>query len=146
MTRHIIVVPIIMLLTGLGSNTIQKSDTLFLNYLNGNATQYIYDANGNMIPKTDQDGYVTEFNYDPMDLIEQINYTGCKEAQFAYNANGELNSHDGLERHAVNFALDALSRIREVNDHNEKITGYNYDAVGNQTTIAYPDGTAAARK
>ena len=39
-------------------------------------TIYIYDGNGNLVQKTDADGYVTEYGYDAKNLVEAINYNG----------------------------------------------------------------------
>jgi YD repeat-containing protein len=105
-------------------------------------TIYLYDGNGNLVQKTDADGYVTEFSYDPRNLVEQINYSGGKEAQFAYNKNGELIAMMDWNG-TVNFALDLLGQITSVNDQNEMITSYVYDEVGNRTSITYPDSTTA---
>ena len=43
----------------------------------------------------------------------------------------------------TSFELDLLGRVTSVNDHNDKTTGYTYDSVSNQTSIAYPDGSTA---
>jgi RHS repeat-associated protein len=107
-----------------------------------NSTIYVYDGNGNLIQKTDADGYVTDFNYDPRNLVDVINYTGGKQAQFAYNNNGALVAMMDWNG-TVNFALDVLDRITSVNDQNAKVIGYTYDAVSNQTSITYPDNTIA---
>ena len=107
-----------------------------------NSTFNVYDGNGNLIQKTDAEGYVTEYSYDPRNIVEAINFTGGKEAQFAYNRNGELIAMMDWNG-TVNFTLDILDRIISVNDHNEKITSYTYDAVGNKTSMIYPDGTTA---
>ena len=81
-------------------------------------------------------GYVTEFGYDPRNLVEAINYSGGKEVQFAYNANGELVAMMDWNG-TVNFALDLLGRIVSVNDQNNKVTSYTYDSVGNATSMAF---------
>ena len=108
----------------------------------GDSTIYVYDGNGNLIQKTDTDGYVTEYSQDPRNLVEAINYSDGKQVQFAYNKNGALVAMMDWNG-TVNFALDVLDRITSVNDQNEKITRYTYDAVGNKTSMTYPDGTAA---
>jgi YD repeat-containing protein len=42
------------------------------------------------------------------------------------------------------FELDLLNRIVSANDHKGDAVSYSYDAVGNQTSIAYPDNTKAS--
>ena len=46
----------------------------------GDSTIYVYDGNGNMVSKTDADGYVTQYSYTALDLVQKINYNGAKEA------------------------------------------------------------------
>ena len=43
---------------------------------------YIYDGCGNLIQKTDQDGYVTVYGYDPRNIVEAINYADGRNALF----------------------------------------------------------------
>ena len=111
----------------------------------GDGALYVYDGNGNMVQETDADGYVTSYGYDPRNLVEAINYSGGKEVQFAYDRNGALIAMMDWNG-TVSFSLDLLGRITSVNDQNEKTTGCTYDAVGNRTSIKYPDGTTASYK
>ena len=114
-------------------------------------TIYEYDGNGNLVIKIEPDAaadFVTQYSYDPRNLVNVINYdtaniAGGKQAQFAYNKNGELIAMMDWNG-TVNFALDELDRIISVNDHNKEITGYTYDEVGNQTKIIYPNETVAS--
>jgi len=108
----------------------------------GSETVYIYDGNGNLVQKTDADGYVTVYGYDARNLVETINYNNTKNVLFEYNANGELVQMQDWNG-ATSFALDVLGRITSVNDHNGKVTGYTYDSVGNKATMVYPDNSAA---
>lgn len=104
-----------------------------------NETIYVYDGNGNLAQKTDADGYVTEYEYDPRNLVEAVNYSDGRSVSFAYTANGELaEMTDWLG--TTTFEMDLLGRIVSVNDHNGQNTRYAYDAVGNRTGMAYPDG------
>ena len=45
---------------------------------NGDSTVYLYDGNGNLVSKTDADGYVTRYSYTALDLVKKINYNGAK--------------------------------------------------------------------
>jgi YD repeat-containing protein len=101
----------------------------------GNETLYEYDGNGNLTQKTDADGYVTEYSYDALNLLERVEYDGGKEAQFAYDKNGALTAMmdwNGTAR----FSLDALGRVTSAVDHNEREATYSYDAVDNVATDA----------
>ena len=45
---------------------------------NGDSTVYVYDGNGNLVSKTDADGYVTRYSYTALDLVKKINYNEAK--------------------------------------------------------------------
>lgn len=110
----------------------------------GNVTTYTYDGNGNLKTKTDADGYVTEYSYNSLDLVKNINYNGGKQVSYVYNAVGDLvEMTDWMG--TTSFELDLLSRITRTTDTKGKVVEYGYDAVGNQTSVAYPDGTAAVK-
>jgi RHS repeat-associated protein len=109
----------------------------------GDGKAYTYDANGNLLSETDEDGFVTEYAYNALNLVQSINYSGGKSVQFRYDAAGRLvEMEDWTGR--TSFTLDLLGRITEVNDRN-KVTGYAYDANGNQSGITYPDGSSVAK-
>lgn len=40
----------------------------------GDGKVFVYDGNGNLISKTDEDGYVTEYDYSPVNLVSEIRY------------------------------------------------------------------------
>ena len=52
-------------------------------------TVFIYDGNGNLIQKSDPDGYVTEYSYDPRNLVNAINYSS--DVGDGYNDGGNGN-------------------------------------------------------
>jgi len=56
----------------------------------GNVTTFAYDGNGNLVSKTDPDGYTTEYTYNALDLVTSINYNNAKEVSYRYNATGDL--------------------------------------------------------
>ena len=118
------------------------SDTVDSDLLDalGNVTTYAYDGNGNLVSKTDADGYVTQYSYTALDLVKKINYNGAKEVSYQYNKVGELvqmNDWTGTNT----FELDLLGRLQKMTDHKGNTVSYAYDAVGNQTSITYPDGS-----
>ncbi len=105
---------------------------------------YVYDGNGNMISKTDGDGYVTEYSYNALDLVSKINYNDAKEVTYQYNKVGELvKMNDWVGE--TTFELDLLGRLTRATDHKGNVVQYAYDAVGNQTSLTYPDGGVATR-
>ena len=46
----------------------------------GDGKTFVYDGNGNLIQKADEDGYVTEYEYSPVNLVSNINYNDAKSA------------------------------------------------------------------
>ena len=120
------------------------SDTVDSDLLDalGNVTTYAYDGNGNLVSKTDPDRYTTEYTYNALDLVTKINYNDAKEVSYRYNKTGDLISMtDWLG--TTTFELDLLHQLTAATDHAGKRVEYTYDGVGNQTSIAYPDGTTA---
>ena len=107
---------------------------------NGDSTVYVYDGNGNLVSKTDADGYVTQYSYTALDLVKKINYNGAKEVSYQYNKVGELVQMDDWTG-TNTFELDLLGRLQKMTDHKGNTVSYTYDAVGNQTGITYPDGS-----
>ena len=108
----------------------------------GYVISYEYDGNGNLVSKTDPDGYTTEYTYNALDLVTKINYNDAKEVSYRYNKAGDLVSMtDWLG--TTTFELDLLHQLTAATDHAGKRVEYTYDGVGNQTSIAYPDGTTA---
>ena len=118
------------------------SDTVDSDLLDalGNVTTYAYDGNGNLVSKTDPDGYTTEYTYNALDLVTKINYNDAKEVSYRYNKIGDLASMtDWLG--TTTFELDLLHQLTAATDYAGKRVEYAYDAVGNQTSITYPDGS-----
>lgn len=109
-----------------------------------NQELYTYDGNGNMISKTDGDGYVTEYTYNSLDLVSHINYNDAKEVTYQYNKVGELVKMDDWLG-TTTFEVDLLGQLKKVTDHKGKVVSYAYDAVGNQTAVTYPDETTVTK-
>ena len=108
----------------------------------GDGKVFVYDENGNLISKTDEDGYVTEYGYSPVNLVNAVNYNDAKSATYLYNGTGELVEMEDWNG-KTSFSRDLLNRITKVTDHNGRETAYGWDNVGNKTVQGYPDGTQA---
>lgn len=109
----------------------------------GNGKYYVYDESGNMVSVTDEDGYVTAYNYDALNHLSGTDYNGTKQASFLYNATGELVEMTDWNG-TTKIKRDLLNRIEEVKDHNSRVTGYTWDGVGNLTAISYPQNQGMA--
>ncbi len=108
----------------------------------GDGKVFVYDENGNLISKTDEDGYVTEYGYSPVNLVNAVNYNDAKSATYLYNGTGELIEMEDWNG-KTSLSRDLLNRITKVTDQNGRETAYGWDNVGNKTVQGYPDGTQA---
>ena len=107
----------------------------------GDSTVYVYDGNGNLVSKTDADGYVTRYSYTVLDLVKKINYNGAKEVSYQYNKVGELVQMDDWTG-TNTFELDLLGRLQKMTDHKGNTVSYTYDAEGNVLTEFQRDSDA----
>lgn len=139
----------------------------------GNATQYSYDEDGNILTVLDAGGNVLANTYDKIGrLVEEIAAFGTADAsgvQYAYDANGnrvqvtklmETSADDQIQT----WGYDALNRVIRHTDALGRETLMEYDLVGNlvrhetadnlitQTAydnlyrisvVTYPDGSTA---
>ncbi|WP_020480084.1 RHS repeat-associated core domain-containing protein [Synechococcus sp. PCC 7336] len=86
-------------------------------------TIYEYDAQGNIISRTEPDGRNVSYTYDTSGNVTSVT-TGSGTTQYVY---------DLLNR------LDTVTR-------NGEITDYDYDLTGNITRIKYPNGIIESRE
>ena len=115
-----------------------------------NVTTNTYDAFGNLTETVDADGFTTTTSFDPRNLPEQVNIraagTGAPEltARFSYDESGNLVVADDWTGH-LSLAYDLLSRLTSVTDQSGQTTRYDYDAVGNQIRLTYPDHSTVTK-
>ena len=108
--------------------------------------EFRYDENGNLTYIKDEDGFITNYKYNEVNLISEIGYSDGKNAFFQYNGTGELVWFKDWTGE-TSYTRDALNRITSVSDPNtrkfdaDNKLEYGYDGVGNTTLIKYPDGT-----
>ena len=79
-----------------------------------------------------------------LDLVSHINYNGTKEFSYQYNNLGELVKMDDWLG-TTTFEVDLLGQLKKVTDHKGNVVSYEYDAVGNQTSVTYPDETVVTK-
>jgi RHS repeat-associated protein len=107
----------------IGSQTIQAGQP--------QATSSTFDANGNELTRTDALGRTTEFVHDAQDQLIETIYPDGTRTQTSYDDAGNvIASTDALGR-TTQFEYDALDRLTAVIDSNGQTTGYTYDEMGN---------------
>lgn len=99
--------------------------TLLDHVLNGTSlakSLYTLDDNGNRTSKTDENNAVTEYTYDYLNQLTQVNYPGGKNVEYTYDQVGNRTSIDGM--------VDSNDRLTQSID-GEKTINYTYDGDGN---------------
>jgi RHS repeat-associated protein len=116
------------------------------------AVRYGYDANGNLITRTDARGIASTFTYDPLDRIETKTYTGgTPGVTYAYDGavlgKGRLWSYtsliSGQAWGSANDEYDGLGRVRrsrQTSAGSAYAFTYGHDLAGNLVSMTYPTG------
>lgn len=99
---------------------------------------YQYDRNGKLLKKTDRDGYVTEYGYTKTGELSQINYADEKAVRYEYDALHHLAKVQDWNGE-IQIENDAMGRALHVTDNDGKEVFYTYGAMGERTSITYPD-------
>jgi RHS repeat-associated protein len=105
----------------------------------GSSQEFTYDALGNVQTRVDENGIQATYTYD-FDLLTNISYSdGTPSVSFTYNDNGEIISMmDGIG--TTSFGYDSEARMIQVDGpfaQDEKT--YTYDAVGNRKSMDLPN-------
>ncbi|HEY6329401.1 MAG TPA: RHS repeat-associated core domain-containing protein, partial [Blastocatellia bacterium] len=106
---------------------------------------YTYDANGNVLTRTDAVGHTTSFTYDPVfnqvtSVTDPLNHS----TQLAYDGSGNLTSVTDANGHATSFTYDFTGLPLTSTDPLGNITTINYDLYGNPVKITDALGNANA--
>jgi len=104
------------------------------------STTYSYDAAGNLISITDQEGHVTAMKYDSRNrLVEVTNPAGAKVLR-AYDVRGNLIFLTNPNGETVQYEYDRNNRLTGETLPNGRKTSYTYDAAGNLVEFVDPKG------
>jgi YD repeat-containing protein len=110
----------------------------------GDGTLSVFDGMGNLVQRSDADGFVTTYGYTPVNLVSAITYGDGTTELFHYDGTGMLTGFDDPTG-ATSIVRDLLDRILSVTDPQGRVTSYGYDPVGNTQSVGYPDGTQVDR-
>lgn len=109
-------------------------------------TTYGYDLAGNEVALTDAMGRVTTHIFDAANRLTGIDYSdgSAPNVAYTYTPDGQRSTMaDGTG--TTSYTYDTLDRARQVTNGAGAHIGYGYDAVGNLTTLTYPDSSAITR-
>jgi RHS repeat-associated protein len=100
---------------------------------------YTYDPVGNLASRKDANGNTTRYSYFDDDQLKRIEYFNGTSVDFEYDRNNNLTGmRDSLGKSV--WVYDALNRVVQVTDSLNRTLKIGYDAVGNRTSLDYPDG------
>jgi RHS repeat-associated protein len=112
-------------------------------YPDGTTQKESYDAVGNLLSTTDQEGRVTTYSYDFLYRLTAVNYPDGSSTTYTYDKDGnELTVTNSVDQ--VKYTYDALNRMTSETDviggSSYKI-GYAYGSTGDLKSITYPDNS-----
>jgi RHS repeat-associated protein len=87
-----------------------------------------YDANGNLLHKTDARNVVTNYTYDGLNRLTHKTYSDSTRQQFlSYDGNGE----DG---NPISWSQNAIGRLTHTSDQVNIASDFSYDVMGRLTS------------
>jgi YD repeat-containing protein len=105
----------------------------------GHTTKSVYDADRNVVSKTDGDGNTSTYVYDLAGELTDVRQPGGADQHTDYNADGTvLDQKDGKGDTVEAYSYDALGRMTAVKDALGNVTAYTYDLNGQPAYQAGP--------
>jgi len=111
----------------------------------GNSYEYTYDGAGNIITEVTPNGNIKTYVYDNENRLNEIHYPNSSQVSYSYDDNGNLTSMTDSTG-TTTYTYDELDKLTSSTDSFGKTVQYDYDIIGNRTSITYPaDSTNPAR-
>ena len=103
----------------------------------GDTVKYLYDGDGNVTSKTDEDGLETLYEYNLAGKLSKVMYADGKTVELSYNSLRQLTEmKDWLGTTVVD--MDSFGRIKKITDFEGKTVQYEWDALGRRIGTVYP--------
>lgn len=109
--------------------------------------KFTYDANGNVLTRTDALGQTTRFTYEPVfnkvtsiTVPSRTNSNG-ETTTFEYDSRGNLSRRTDENTHTTRFEYNTFGLLTKITDPLEKITTFDHDGFGNIIKLTDPLGT-----
>lgn len=106
----------------------------------GNTTKFSYDGNGNLISFIDAENNTLSMIYDAFNMLRQSTDAKGANIRLDYNYNNRITSVIDPENRNVNFGYsgNGAYNITSKKDQLNRVTYYEYDGVGNLTSVRTP--------
>jgi len=112
-------------------------------YPDGTTQRASYDAVGDLLTSTDQEGRVTSYAYDFLYRLTEMSYPDGSSTTYTYDKNGnELTMTNAIDQ--IKYSYDALNRMTSETDTiggTSYTVSYGYDLAGDLQSMTYPDHT-----
>lgn len=110
-----------------------------VNYPDGTYEEFFYDGNGNIIKKSNQQGYDIFYSYDSLDRIVKISSNIGEKIEYEYDAVGNLITVKDGNGNVRKYKYLSNGEISEVEDAEGNISIYSYDCMGNLISVEQKD-------
>ncbi|MBK1811937.1 DUF1906 domain-containing protein [Clostridium sp. YIM B02505] len=126
----------------------------------GGTTAYTYDTSGRRTSESTPSGGKISYTYNSLNLLSELTNARGQKRDYTYDAAGRIKSFTNAEgttsytydkngnvltvtdaQGTITRQFDALNRVVKYTDVNKNVIQYSYDAVGNLSSITYPNGS-----
>ncbi|MCL2881669.1 MAG: DUF6531 domain-containing protein [Coriobacteriia bacterium] len=109
----------------------------------GATEAYTYNVAGQPVTKLDKDGYLTNYDYDIVGQLSQVDYADGKSVELTHNVLRQLTAiEDWIGTTTID--VDEIGRATKVTDPAGKEVSYGFGLAGQRTSITYPGGREVA--
>lgn len=106
----------------------------------GNEEEYEYDFSGNLVAKTDREGYRTSITYNEDNKVDRIIYDDGRKAKYFYGCMGQLERVEDWTG-VTNIEYDRYGRIQKITDCRGRSIMYEWGNLNERKSLVYPDGS-----